>query len=127
MEANRNEKLSQMGLAVILRPLVICDYLELDNVVGCFAKLAGSTFTSATLFGTHSTSVDLISLINTKRSPKIQNITKSEKVISEIHLCIRWSPLDHIADFFLNVSEVGSQLSPTQMELVFWFRGFKSL
>ena len=29
--------------------------------------------------------------------------------------------------FFLNVSEVGSQLSPTQMELVFWFRGFKSL
>ena len=92
----RHEKHPQMGLAILFHPLVICDYWELDNIVGCFGKLSVSTFTSATPFGTHGTSVGLISLINTDVSPKIQNIKKSENVISEIQLCIRWSPLDHV-------------------------------
>ena len=64
-----------MGFAWIFLPLVIWDYLELDNVVGCFGKLSVSTFTSATLFGTHSTSVGLISLINTEG---LTNIAKSQ-------------------------------------------------
>ena len=54
-----------MGLAILFHPLVICDYWELDNVVGCFGKLLVSTFTSAALLESYSTSVGLISLTNT--------------------------------------------------------------
>ena len=70
-----NEKLSQMGLAIILRPLVICDYWELDNVFGCFGKLLVSTFTSATFFGGRVKAVGPISLTNTD---EFANIAKSQ-------------------------------------------------
>ena len=120
-----NEKLSQMWFAWIFLALVICDYLELDNVVGCFGKLSVSTFTSATPFRTHSTSVGLISLINTEVSPKIQNIKKLENVISEIQLCIRWSPLDHVINH-ITQHEVATHVFSTQSAATRWISFSKS-